>query len=259
VFKNFINRFFVAQSFFTKIPVPVKYDYSKVNYGDATLLLPLIGWIVSGLAAIVFVLLQNYLPLLINIVIALLIITYLTSSLHEDGLADFFDGFAGGWTKEKILSIMKDSHIGTYGVLSLIFSVGLKIILLLNIPQEIIPVTLIIAHSFSRGIAVSFMYDLDYARIEDSKAKNMVRKITLLELLFVLTISSLPLLLLNNYWIITIIPIVYLLRLYLKHKLKKWIGGYTGDCLGAAQQLYEILIYFITLILYYNNLIMTVV
>ena len=249
----------MAQSFFTKIPVPVKYDYSKVNYGDATLLLPIIGWIVSGLAALSFIVLQNHLPLLINIVISLLTITYLTSGLHEDGLADFFDGFAGGWTKEKILSIMKDSHIGTYGVLSLIFSVGLKIILLLNIPQEIIPITLIIAHSFSRGLAASFLYDLEYARSEDSKAKSMVRKIKLTELIFVLVISLFPLFLLNNYWVILIIPIVYLLRLYLKHKFKKWIGGYTGDCLGAAQQLFEILIYFLISLFYYNNLVIAII
>lgn len=252
---RFFHIFFSAIVFFSKIPIPKSVDFNKVKQGEATLFLPVVGWIVGGISALSFLLALYIFPISLAVLIAVISSIYITSAFHEDGLADMFDGFGGGWTKEKILEIMKDSSIGTYGVLALIVTLTLKYSSLLYLPVELIPIALIAGHSFSRALAVSLMFDLDYARIENSKAKSFTKKLTSLEMILIVLLGILPMFLLNNHYIFLCVIPLGLVRVFLVKFLKKWIGGYTGDCIGAAQQIFEVVFLMAVLAIYNSNLV----
>jgi len=108
-----IRRFFVAIQFLTRLPVPRALNSSETDIGKAAALFPLIGVIVGGGTALVFVGMQRILPLPASVFCVIGFATLITNGFHEDGLADSFDGFGGGWTKDRVLEIMRDSRIGT--------------------------------------------------------------------------------------------------------------------------------------------------
>ena len=169
---------------------------------------------------------------------------YVTGAFHEDGFADVCDGFGGGWTKEKILLIMKDSRLGTYGVSGLILILALKFLTLREIPIHFITLTIIAGHSVSRFIATTLIYTHPYARdTADSKAKPAAKSITIEMVITSAVFGLAPLLFFKTSLIfLTLIP-CYLAKMYLGGKFKKWIGGQTGDCAGAVQQLCEVVFY----------------
>jgi len=171
----------------------------------------------------------------------------LTGAIHEDGFADFCDGFGGGYTKQRILEIMKDSSTGVFGALGLMMALAIKFTALLNVPNEIILPVFIIGHSISRMTSISFMFNHTYARDDNtSKSTIFIKKPNILELLIILLFGILPFIFLpNNYLpiaLILIIPI-YLIKTLLGIYFKKKIGGYTGDLMGATQQISEIAFY----------------
>jgi adenosylcobinamide-GDP ribazoletransferase len=181
----------------------------------------------------------------------------LTGAFHEDGLADTCDAFGGGWSKEKILEIMKDSRIGTYGTVGLIFILLTKYFCLTSVSVEQIPFVLFAAHALSRYTATGMIFFSEYARDDaTSKTKPVGKELSSGDFLLALIFGSTPLLLLSinySYWylliFISIVPIIYFLKRY----FEKWIGGFSGDGLGATQQVSEIAFYITFIII--NNLI----
>jgi adenosylcobinamide-GDP ribazoletransferase len=122
-----------AFQFLTRVPLP-RFDYEADALSRAPKILPLVGAAV-GLAMVgINVLLSPHLPSLLAVLIVLLFLVGITGGLHKDGLADSADAFGGGWNRERVLEIMKVSRIGSYGALALIFSVGLRILLLASLP-----------------------------------------------------------------------------------------------------------------------------
>ena len=115
-----LQLFLAAVMFYTRIPVSQNVGYSEVSLQKSIRYFPLIGWIVGGLSALLFLGL-SLLPLPTTVVVLLSMVAsiWVTGAFHEDGFADVCDGFGGGWTKEKILAIMKDSRLGTYGAIGL--------------------------------------------------------------------------------------------------------------------------------------------
>ena len=115
-----MNNLLAALMFFTRLPfwrictVPSECFRHVVSYWS------LCGWLTGGVMALSFWVFSIWFPLPVAVLLALCARLFLTGALHEDGLADFFDGFGGGRDREGILRIMKDSHIGSYGVLGLI-------------------------------------------------------------------------------------------------------------------------------------------
>jgi adenosylcobinamide-GDP ribazoletransferase len=202
---------------------------------------------------------QELLPLLANylfgdalaVLFSMVATVLLTGAFHEDGFADVCDGFGGGWTKDRILDIMKDSRLGTYGVLGLILLLGIKFFATIQVTADADAVVLIgifiIAHSMSRFAAIVIIFNHSYARIEESKIGSAVEKGKPLNLIIAAVFIILPLAGLifytSRYSIAFIVIPVVLLSYYLGRYFKRWIGGYTGDCLGAVQQLTEVLIY----------------
>ncbi len=243
-FHIFLN----ALMFYTRIPVPswMKHDEDMLN--KATVYFPVIGWIVAGISGLVFYGASRIFNPEISILLSIVANILTTGAFHEDGFADVCDGFGGGWTKEKILEIMKDSRVGTYGSVGLILILGIKFFSLEILDNQTLIWAFFIAHSISRFVALSFIYTLEYVR-EDalSKAKPIAKKMPFRDLSIAFCFAVIPLLLYliktGNFFLLLMIPPLVLVHLYLGYFFKKWIGGYTGDCLGATQQVAEVVIY----------------
>jgi len=231
--------FFLALSFYTRLPHPQALDYKRLP--QAAIYLPLIGWLVGGIAALIFYLADLVWPQATAVILALIAGILLTGALHEDGFADVCDGFGGGMNKQRILEIMKDSHVGVYGFIGLLLMLLLKISVLAETPT-VIPLVLLAGHSISRLSPLLLMQRYTYARGNDSKASGAVYQPSFRELAFATVIALLPLALLPALCMLAIIPVL-VATLLLGHYFYRRIDGYTGDCLGASQQVAETVFY----------------
>ncbi len=247
--KRELHIFLTAVMFYTRIPCPKWVDHNPDYISLATRYFPVMGWIVGGVYAGVIILSMYLFSPFISILLGLVSSVLLTGAFHEDGFADVCDGFGGGWTKERILLIMKDSRVGTYGVVGVILIFGLKIAstnsLLNSFFDPFIFISLIISsHSLSRMMTVLVIYFQQYAREDqDTKAKPVATGISTNNLLISFILGLFPFFIFlfqtNLLFSVALMPML-LITLYLMHYFKKWIGGYTGDCLGATQQINEV-------------------
>jgi adenosylcobinamide-GDP ribazoletransferase len=237
-----IRRFFIALQFLTRLPVPRALNSSETDVGKAAAFFPLVGVIVGGGAALVFVVLQRVLPLPASVFFAIVFAAFLTNGFHEDGLADTFDGFGGGWTKDRVLEIMRDSRIGTYGTLALIFTIFGKFTFLSSLPPGQIWRWLIVAHTASRWTILPLCAWLPYARAE-GQGKLVAKQVGALEVVTATATLLVALLLLP--WRAALVALLLtslvtvLSGLYFRTRLE----GITGDCLGATNQLTEVGLY----------------
>ena len=205
-------------------------------------------------------------PLSLAVIAALISRILITGALHEDGFADFFDGFGGGTTRERTLEIMKDSHIGTYGVLALIiyYLVMYNAILALQTTCHN-PFIFIMVDSICKFLASTIIYFLPYARKEEeAKNKLIYTQVPLHEKLASFAAGILPIILFKlASFAAGILPIILFCPndlflpllagiagavitcalLFLKMNAK--IKGYTGDCCGATFILAEVVCYVI--------------
>lgn len=256
--KQEIRIFFTALMFYTRIPCPKWVDHSEEYINKSIRYFPLVGWIVGGLAGLVFIGSSTLVNPFFAIVAYLTAGVLITGAFHEDGFADVCDGFGGGWTVEKILSIMKDSRVGAYGVVGLIFLFGAKASLLFEIQSFVSTLSIflfiITIQALSRYIAATFVFTHQYVRETDSKIKPVVKSTGLKEKVLSAFFGLLPLLLtafyLNNYFLLLLAPGMYLSKILLARYFKKWIGGYTGDCLGATQQVVEVVGYLLIILIW---------
>ena len=171
--KSEIKIFFTALMFYTRIPCPSWVDFSQESLNNATKYFPLIGWIVGACTALILSLSSLILPISVSVVLALITGVLITGAFHEDGFADTCDGFGGGWTKEKILEIMKDSRSGAYGVIGSVLLLLLKYSTLAALARDDIWFcisTIILAHTLSRFSAVFITFTEEYVR-EDELSK----------------------------------------------------------------------------------------
>lgn len=242
--KREIRIFFTALMFFTRIPCPKWVDHSEEYLNKASKYFPIIGIIVGTISALIYWLFQLVFPVEIALIFSMIASVMITGAFHEDGFADVCDGFGGGWTKEKILLIMKDSRLGTFGVISLALILLLKWSVLKYFPVNTLMIALVSGHAISRLNAVSLIFTDTYAREDDSsKSKPLATKMSSGELVFAILFGIAPLALFTNaYVFLTLVPLL-LVRWYFSRYFKKWIGGYTGDCLGAVQQVSEVVFY----------------
>lgn len=238
--KNQCNLFWLALSFYTRLPCPKNLDYSQLP--QAASYLPLIGWMVGGISAMTFYLAALVWTPTIAVLIALSAGMFITGAFHEDGLADVFDGFGGGWEKAQIFMIMKDSRVGTYGAASLLMMISLKVATLTALPVAKIPLILFAGHSVSRFFPLWLMRHYEYTRTEDSKTGSAMVQPSWRDLLFAGLCASVPLLFLPALCLTAIFP-AFCITLCLGRYFYRHIGGYTGDCLGATQQISETVFY----------------
>ncbi|WAJ68963.1 adenosylcobinamide-GDP ribazoletransferase [Catenovulum adriaticum] len=247
ILKQELNLIGIALTFFSRIPCPIQLDFSADKLSKASRYFALIGWLLGALVAVIFYLFSFIFSADISLWLAMAFSLLLTGCFHEDGLADMADGFGGGFSTEQKLNIMKDSRVGTYGASILIFALLGKFLLiseLFELSQVKVFIYIPIAYALSRGVSASLIFDMQYQRQDlTSKAKPLANKQSKLDIV-ILAMSLMPL-----FWLLStnqlglLLVALFIVRYLLKAFFNKQISGYTGDCLGAAQQLSELLIY----------------
>jgi adenosylcobinamide-GDP ribazoletransferase len=232
-----------AFQFLTRIPMP-ETAYEADSLSRAIKFFPVVGLAVGSGA----VLLQRLLlPHLSRPLVALLVLAFLvliTGCFHEDGLADTADAFGGGWNKEQILLILKDSRIGSYGATALALSLLGRYLLLLSLPLEHFTAYVISAHVLCRWSSLPLSYLLSPAREQDGQGARIARLTSLTSLIFG-SVFTFAVVVFALRWS-AIAPLV---AAALVTALSGWvylrkIRGVTGDCFGATNQLTEIAVYF---------------
>jgi adenosylcobinamide-GDP ribazoletransferase len=241
--KKELNIFFNALMFFSRIPCPQNMEYSDQILSKAFRYCPLIGMIIAGIASALLWLSLYVLPLSISVLIALTVIVLFTGCLHEDGFSDFFDGFGGGTSKERILEIMKDSRIGTYGSMALILLTAFKYLSLVELPAMKIPIVLISAHSVSRVCLVVMVKSSSYAREKEGKALYTRIGVDWKSFTIAIITGLFPLIFFNFRFVVIYIFISLTFLVGFRHFLYRKISGFTGDTLGALQQFTEVIFY----------------
>jgi adenosylcobinamide-GDP ribazoletransferase len=212
---------------------------------------PLVGWLTAGCSAGVWIAASLVLPTGIALLLSMVARLLLTGCLHEDGLADFLDGFGGGTTRERILSIMKDSHIGTYGVIGLALYFLLYYQVLGNLPPTLAAAAILAGDPFSKGVSAMLVNRLPYARnAETSKGGAVYSRMSVRDWIVCLLFAVLPLFLWLRpvYLLAAVFPVIT--WFFLTFLMSKKIQGYTGDCCGATFLLCELSFHSGVLILY---------
>jgi adenosylcobinamide-GDP ribazoletransferase len=240
-----------AVQFLTRLRVPsVPYETDSLSH--AVKFFPIVGFLIGSGSVLLYVVLAPHLPLSI---VAMLIVVYLvavTGCLHEDGLADSADGFGGGWNRERVLAIMRDSRIGTYGAAALACSLLARVLLIASLPRIHVAAWLIAAPVLSRWTTLPLSFFLPPARDRstntgedqiDGQGARIARLTTRGSLIVgsLLTLGIVFALLRIRAVapILVSMGITLLSGLYYRHR----IGGITGDCFGATNQLCEIAVY----------------
>lgn len=242
-----LELFFTALGFFTRIPVPGWVPWSPERLNHAARYFPLVGWVVGAAAAAGFTLATLLLPTSVAVLLSIALTLRLTGAFHEDGWADTCDGLGGGWEKSQVLTIMKDSRIGTYGAAGLVLMLVTKAAALIELAAHspgLAAIALGVAHPLSRLASTSLIHSLDYVREDElSKAKPLARALNRHELAIACACGLLPLLLLPFAAAVLALILVAAVTLRARQVFQRRLGGYTGDCLGATQQASELACY----------------
>ncbi len=262
--KKELTIFLTGLMFLTRLPVPENIDHGAIYLQKSPKYFPLIGWIVGLISFAAFFIFHKFIAADIALLASIIAGILTTGCFHEDGFADTCDAFGGGWTKEKILAIMKDSRLGTYGVAGLVLMLASKFLLLKELVTWLsfkatsetqlyllIAITMVAAHAISRLMSVLIIQQYQYVTADDgSKSKPLASdKLHTTELITAIVFALLPFAFLQYYFLLALLPVVGI-SFKLASYFKKWIGGYTGDCLGTIQQVAEITFYLSALIIW---------
>ena len=244
--------FFVATQFLTRLPTAALPEWQPQWLSQSARYFPLVGVLIGLINVGAWWLLSHWLPPSVTIGLMIALSLLATGAFHEDGFADVCDGFGGGMTTDRVLAIMKDSRVGAFGAIGIFMMLGLKWTTLVALPSAAFAITVIAAHMFSRWCAIGLIWRLPYARDGGgSKSKPFADSL------------SAPMWILSGViGLAALVPLAYTSsRLWggvdvralglgaaaaaitaaaAGGYFKRRIGGYTGDCLGAVQQLSEL-------------------
>lgn len=238
-----MKRISTALIFFTRLPLWKVVNPPQDAYKDVVVLWPMVGWLTGGMTAMAMWALSYIVAWPVAVILALVVRLLLTGALHEDGLADFCDGFGCGGGKDRILSIMKDSHIGTYGVIGLILYFLLTFAILSSLPVDVAALGFFAADSFSKCSAAQITNRLLYARPEGAKNKISYSRMSLGKILLCIFFGITPLAIAVSILGIKLLSaaiLPYFVLTWLVGLMRRKIGGYTGDCCGATFLLVEL-------------------
>nr|WP_315029004.1 adenosylcobinamide-GDP ribazoletransferase [uncultured Chryseobacterium sp.] len=246
--KNELIYLATALMFFTRIPVPFPIPYSGEIMNKSQKYFAWVGLLVGLINAGILYLSTQLFNLEIGIVLMMIGSVLLTGAFHEDGFTDMCDSFGGGYGKEKILTIMKDSRVGAYGTIGVILLFALKFFSIQALGTVDLMKTLgivILAHTSSRFISGTMIYTHQYVTdIDVSKSKPLANKpLDGMALLIGFISVLLSFVLIPDWRLVLAFALAYMGKVCMGWYFKKHIGGYTGDCLGAVQQVTEVLFY----------------
>ena len=234
-----VSDIFAGFALLTRLPLRAS-DAALARGAAAAWSWPLVGAVLGGIAGLIaVVLLALGLPASVAAGLCLGLMIVMTGALHEDGLADTADGFWGGWTVERRLEIMKDSHIGSYGVIALILSLGLRwLALSLLFAAGLALPALIAVGALSRGVMPALLHALPFAR--EGGLSRSVGRVPFDTAVLGAAVAAVLALLALGLMALPLIAVVALTGWGMGALARGKIGGQTGDVLGASQQVAEI-------------------
>ena len=235
-----IRLLLTAMQYFTRIRVPAWVGHAPERLTGAVRYFPAIGLIVGASGAAVMWLAALVLPAPLPAILSTAVTLLMTGAIHEDGLADTADGLGGGATRERALEIMKDPRVGVFGAIALMLMLLLKIATLSLMPLLTAMAALVAAHAFSRFCAVLVIFASRYVGSADrSRAAPVVEQVKIGDVI-VAALFGLPALALCGPRVLVAILVALMSVALLTRWCMRRIGGYTGDTLGATQQVAEI-------------------
>jgi adenosylcobinamide-GDP ribazoletransferase len=257
---QFVRHYLVAMQYFTRIPVTGALarwtGFSPDLLRASAIHFPGVGLLPGMAACVVFAVISIGLPEaalspLVAAVACTIATALLTGGFHEDGLADLADGLGGSAERERALAIMKDSRLGSFGALALGLALAAKVTLLAVLASQTaagVLAALLAAHVVSRFWPLWLIHTLPHvgdAAASKSKplADSIERRALALSALWAL--APLALMVVANGWAFALAAVVLsgLALLALRRLLLRRLQGYTGDALGAAQQVCEVAFY----------------
>ena len=245
-----LRLFLVALQFYSRLPVTGRLahwlGHDPAWLAPATRYFPLVGLLVASLTAIVYAGCGLVLPHPVALMVAMAAGLMLTGAFHEDGLADYCDAMGGHHERAKLLEIMHDSRIGTYGAAGLVMMLVGRFQTLAAIDPSWIGVLLVTSAAMSRGCSVAIMVTLPYARIEGAAiAKPIAQQLSLEDAAVAIALAIVPVALaalwtgeISVFAAAAVCSIA--MTAWMRRRIRLRLGGYTGDCLGAVQQLAEL-------------------
>ncbi|CRX41335.1 adenosylcobinamide-GDP ribazoletransferase [Yersinia enterocolitica] len=239
-----LRLFLATLQFMTRIPVPERWTQGLAldNYERGIIGFPFIGLIVGGIGGVIFTLLAPWCGVPLAALGYVLALALVTGAFHLDGLADTCDGVFSARKREQMLEIMRDSRLGTNGGLALIFIVVAKVLVVSELALRGAPMLLMLtaASVAGRTVIVLLMYRQRYAREGNGLGNIYIGKVTGKQTLVTLAGGAILILLLGQsaalLALVTSMVVVALLATYLRRRL----GGQTGDTLGAAAEVGEL-------------------
>lgn len=236
-----IKGFIVAVQFLSRIPLNIKVDFNDKNIRNSMLYYPLIGILIGILSYIPYYLLSPYSLGIASFFVVFSIVIW-TGGLHLDGLSDTVDGFFSNRERERVLEIMKDSRIGAFGVLSLIFIILLKYVLLLNFNSNLF-YPLILSMANGRFVALIQIVFKKIAR--PNGMGDMLKKTKPIKNVFISAILYVAYIIyVDPLYLLPLGGAIILAELISIYTYKK-IGGFTGDVYGTTIELGEVFSLFI--------------
>jgi adenosylcobinamide-GDP ribazoletransferase len=247
----------VATQFLTRLPTPRVAGFQPSWLGRSLRYFPLVGGVVGLLNVAAWELGVRLFPVSVAVGLMLAVSLLVTGAFHEDGFADSCDGFGGGRTRAQILDIMKDSRIGAFGAIGIFMLLALKWVTITHLPAVSVPLLIVSAHTVSRWSAIGLVWRMRYARGEGvSKAHAFDAGLTgadwlaagILGAVFIALVSRVTGVSRSELLALTIASAAAIvIALGCGSYFHARIGGYTGDCLGATQQLSELAFFLVAL------------
>jgi adenosylcobinamide-GDP ribazoletransferase len=248
--KEAANSFLVAVQFMTRFPVPRGVQHSPDALAKSAVFFPVVGLLVGVGGAALNLVLSPHMNRDVVVVLILVYLVTITGGLHEDALADAADGFGGGWEKDRVLAIMRDSRIGSFGAIAITLGMLARFVFLTNLAPAKFSGFFIAGQVLGRWTAIPLAFFLPSAReSEAGQGKSIAHKISILSLVLgtavTIAIVAAALKTAAGWTSLIAVAIAAISGLYYSRR----IGGITGDCLGATTQLTEIAVYLIGVVL----------
>ena len=236
--KNQVDNFLYCVSYMTRLPVPFR---AGVDLAGMMPYMPVVGAMVGLFAASVYYIVLLFFSHPVAVLFALAATVLFTGALHEDGFADVCDGIGGGYGREKILQIMKDPRTGSYGVTGLFFLLTGKFVILSEMESTSLWPVFLAAHVLSRWSSVFLAYVLPY--VGAGRDKQGLGNLHIYQLLAASVFTVVVLYFIPSQALLPVILLVTAGLLFSYFLFKKYLRGITGDCLGAANQITEVMVY----------------
>ena len=257
-----------AFTFLTRLPVARLIQHDLTDLANSASYFPLVGLCVGAIGTIAFAAAEQLWNPTTAVVISVIATVFVTGAFHEDALADSLDGFGGGWTKEQVLSIMKDSRVGSYALIGMVLATAVKISALRTIHEQAASISaarafqttianvaplgraLVAAHVLARLSSVWLIRSHEYVRADNptaraSAGRPFVNAVTNSNLAFATILSLLIVCAVLPAQSIAVVVSAAACTWLAGRYFNRRIGGITGDALGAANQFVELVVYLV--------------